>query len=48
MSGMGKFGTLPWAPGRFKKFDLNGNVLAITSLSNIKNKKYMSKKNNFP
>jgi hypothetical protein len=44
MSGKGKFGTLPWAPGRSKKIDLNGNELAITSLSDINNKKYMSKK----
>jgi hypothetical protein len=43
MSGKGNFGTLPWAPGRSKKIDLNGNELAITSLSNINNKKYMSK-----
>jgi hypothetical protein len=41
---MGKFETLPWAPGRSKKIDLNGNELAITSLSDINNKKYMSKK----
>jgi hypothetical protein len=42
---MGNFGTLPWAPGRSKKIDLNGNELAITSLSDINNKKYMSKNN---
>jgi hypothetical protein len=47
MSGKGKFGTLPWAAGRSKKINLNGNELAITSLSNINNKKYMSK-NFFP
>jgi hypothetical protein len=41
---MGKFGTLPWALGRSKKIDLNGNELAITFLSDINNKKYMSKK----
>jgi hypothetical protein len=41
---MGKFGTLPWAPERSKKIDLNGNELAITSLSDINNKKCMSKK----
>jgi hypothetical protein len=41
---MGNFGTLPWAPGRSKKIDFNGNELAITSLSDINNKKDMSKK----
>jgi hypothetical protein len=40
---MGKFGTLPWDPGRSKKIDLNGNELAITFLSDINNKKCMSK-----
>jgi hypothetical protein len=44
---MGNFGTLPRAPGRSKKIDLNCNELVITSLSDINNKKYMSKKN-FP
>jgi hypothetical protein len=32
---------VPWALERSKKFDLNGNELAITSLSDINNKKYM-------
>jgi hypothetical protein len=41
---MGNFGTLPWAPGRSKKIDLKGNELAITSLSDINNKRYMLKK----
>jgi hypothetical protein len=45
---MGNFGTLPWAPGRSKKIDLNGNELAITFLSDNNNKKYMSKKFFFP
>ncbi len=40
---MGNFEPLPWALGRSKKFDLNGNELAITSLLDINNKKYMSK-----
>jgi hypothetical protein len=44
MPRMGNFGTLSWASGRSKKIDLNGNELAITSLSDINNKKYMSKK----
>jgi hypothetical protein len=29
---MGNFEPLPWALGMSKKFDLNGNELAITSL----------------
>jgi hypothetical protein len=33
--GMGNFGTFPWALWRSKKFDLNGNELAITSSSDI-------------
>jgi hypothetical protein len=40
---MGNFEPLPWALGRSKKFDLNGNEFAITSLLDINNKKYMSK-----
>jgi hypothetical protein len=40
---MGNFEPLPWALGMSKKFDLNGNELAITSLLDINNKKYMSK-----
>ncbi len=38
---MGNFEPLPWALARSKKFDLNGNELAITSLLDI-NKTYMS------
>jgi hypothetical protein len=40
---MGNFEPLPWALGMSKKFDLNGNELAITSFLDINNKKYMSK-----
>jgi hypothetical protein len=40
---MGNFEPLPWALGRSKKLDLNGNELAITFLLDINNKKYMSK-----
>jgi hypothetical protein len=45
MSGRGNIRTLRWAPERSKKIDLNGNELAITSLLDIINEKYMSKKN---
>jgi len=44
VSGKGNFGTLPWALGRSKKFDLNGNELAISHSLDGKNKKYRSKK----
>jgi hypothetical protein len=39
MLGRGNFGTLPWALGMSKKFDLNGNELTITFLLDINNKK---------
>ncbi len=44
-AGKGDFGRLPWALGRSKKFDLNGNELVITSRSDINNKKYRLEKN---